>query len=396
MAQKAYLYVASFFPGPENWRGAYGYDFVQALRRMGRYRVEVFKEGDGLDYEVGGIVVHTFKVWRLPSNILPALFAKRNMRSFVSAVRRVGIDLSDIVVCHGNTVQYGIYPMAIKALNPDCKTLLHHHCLSSFGLQNGILHHCWPYNMIQFPILRRIHEQVDCHVFISEASRRSFLAAPDAGWTVHEDYRLQMRGLPYHPARIKKSVVLHNGVDKKIFFGEGRVSAKDGAFVIGCVGNFQQLKGQVILLEAVDILRTKGVTDLKVIFVGSGAMLDKCRRFAAQKELNVEFRREVEHAELVRFYRGLDLFVLPSYFEGFGCVYTEAHSCGVPFIACRGQGIEDILADADKDKWLCEPKNAADLADKIGAYIQNRWTQTLTEDQDIDKLVERFIEQIGK
>ena len=406
-----YLYVTPFFPMLTSWRGAYCYDFVKALKREleveklgggGQWNVLVFKEGDGRDYEIGGIKVCTFRARRLPSNVFPNLFAHSNQKVFLSAVERAGIKLEDVAVCHGNTANYGIYPLAVKKVNPKCKALLHHHDLASFGLNMGRLRHCWLYNLIEFPILRRVHEKIDTHVFISEASRRSFLAAPDAGWTQFEDYKKQMRGVPYRPARIRNSIVLHNGVDMSIFHPATQPRSLTSTFIIGCIGNFIDLKGQITLLEAVKILNSGSGAQrsvrptIRVVFVGSGPMLDDCRRFARENEIKAEFRTEVRHEELAGFYHSLDLFVLPSWFEGFGCVYTEAHSCGIPFIACEGQGIEDLIAAEDRHLWLCKPRDPVDLAAKIKYYIQNRPQQRLTGPIDINELAKEFFKKINE
>lgn len=420
-----YLYVTPFFPSKSDWRGAYGYDFAKALQgalevkgQGEQWKVLVFKPGDGTDYEVDGVAVRTFKTRQLPSNVLPFLFRKYNERSFIDKVRVVGEaegwKIEEVAICHGNTAIFAIYPLAIKRLNPRCKTLLHHHDLQSFGLNGGRLQHCWLYNLFMFPVLRKLHEAIDTHVFISEASRKSFLMAPDTNWTVYEDYKKQMRGLPYRPAKIKDSVVLHNGVDKSIFNVEGRVKSVDrGAddeFVIGCVGNFDKLKDQMTLLRAVAILKLEGRM-LRLRFVGSGPYLEECKQYANVHDIDAEFLTEMRHEKLPDFYRSLDLFVLPGYFEGFGCVFTEAHSSGVPFITCEGQGVDDILEVRSKslecrvdNPWLCKPRDPEDLAKKIAGAINKvkarvegerrkdiNLIQPLTEDQDINYLVKKFI-----
>lgn len=401
VCKSTYLYITPFFPSPDSWRGAYCLDFVKALRKTRPdVRIEVFVAGDGDDYEIDGVKVWRFKERLLKGFVLPFLFRRRNERSFLAAVERAGVNLEDVAICHGNTARFAIYPLAVKRLNPKIKTLLHHHDLASFGLNLGVFHKCSLYNVFLFRQLRKLHEAIDCHVFISEASRRSFLAAPNASWTVYDDYKAQMCGpklFGCRPVRIKDSIVLHNGVDVGLFKPlNTRNKRKD--FVIGCVGNFGKLKDQMTLLKVVHIIKvitnyTKGT--IKVVFVGSGEMMADCKRFAVDNGIDAEFRKEVRHEDLPRFYQELDLFVLPSYFEGFGCVYTEAWSCGVPFIACEGQGIEDMIAPEDCDKWLCKPQDANDLAGKISAYMKNRYPQNLTAPVDIQTLVGNFCKDIG-
>ena len=467
-----YLYITPFFPSLNDWRGAYCLDFVKALKRQRPgMRVEVLVAGEGGDYEIEGVKVWRFKEKILKGFVLPFLFKRSNERSFLSAVKRAGVKIDDVVVCHGNTARFAIYPLAVKRLNPKIKTLLHHHDLASFGLNLGLFHRCSLYNVFLCRQMRALHEQIDCHVFISEASRRSFLAAPDADWTMYEDYKVQMRGpkmFGCRPAKIKESVILHNGVDEGLFGrvervehvdwegeginrvervetcrGEGVLSRVERVetcreFAIGCVGNFEKLKDQMTLLMAVEILnrveqlavsgrnrrlsvacdssepsRAQASAErlavrgdsvgsscgervkIKVVFIGSGEMMAECKSFATGNGIDAEFRQEVRHEELPEFYRELDLFVLPSYFEGFGCVFTEAWTCGVPFIACEGQGIEDLIAEEDRGKWLCKPRDAEDLAKKIEAYIENRWEQKLTGPVDVDTLVAKFCEGIS-
>jgi len=438
-----YLFVTPFFPTPDSWRGAYGYDFVRALSKALSKgdRVLVFKPGDGTDYALGDVTVHTFRERRLPSGVLPLLFRRANERSFLrklasvlktiseesgsvacrrDSVSRLNEDFSDLSVCHANTADCAIYPLAVKRLNPACRTILQHHDLQSFGLNGGRLKHCWLHNMILFPQLRRLYEALDLHVFISAASERSFRAAPDASWTTYADYTRQMRGLPYRPAQIKASKILHNGVNTDLFapslgtvptnllgtvpanlqgtgpteLGTDPMGLGTVPMRIGCVGNFEVLKDQVSLIRAVGRLDFP----VRVTFIGSGPQLDLCRAEAARvtaahPTATFEFRTEVRHEQLPAFYRELDLFVLPSFFEGFGCVYTEAWSCGVPFIACEGQGIEDMIAPEERSLWLAKPQDPDDLAAKITSFHDRRPAQHLTGEVSIDSLVATFVDE---
>lgn len=408
MDKPVYIIVTPFFPSPTDWSGSYCYDFAKTLEDTGAYRVLIFREGNGGDYEFGGFEVYTFRVRRLPSNVFPFLSNNYNQRSFVEKVvsvgKKQGWGMADVVVCHGHTANFGIYPLALKRFGSNCKTLLHHHDPQSFGLNTGALVHCWPYNLIQFLLLRRLHEQIDCHVFISEVVKRSFLNAPNTDWTKYDAYKKQMWGLPWRPVRIKQSIILHNGVNKNVFCPSqkaqyyrsvDKTARRILPFTVGCVGHFLDWKDQETLIRAIARLKEEN-PDMRIraIFIGTGVLLNYCKGLARDLGVEAEFRTEVVHEKLAEFYRGLNLFVLPSYFEGFGCVFTEVHSCGVPFITCEGQGIEDVVAPEERHLWLCRQRDPEDLAKKIMAYYTKLPVQRLTEDQDICVLVHRFVEQI--
>ncbi len=107
----------------------------------------------------------------------------------------------------------------------------------------------------------------------------------------------------------------------------------------------------------------------------------------------MRFEEPRPHGALVEFYRSLDLFVLPSFFEALGCVYFEAAACSVPFICCQGQGAAEAILPEDRDKWLVEPHNPAQLADRIARFLRVRDCQRLAFDPDIDKLVGAFLSE---
>ena len=60
---------------------------------------------------------------------------------------------------------------------------------------------------------------------------------------------------------------------------------------------------------------------------------------------NVRLRRAVSDAELLELFRDHDVFVMPSLLEGFGLVYLEALSCGLPIICTENTGGPEILAN---------------------------------------------------
>lgn len=389
-----YVVVTPFFPSPDSWRGVYCYDFVQALRRIGRYDVRVFVPDAGPDYDYQGVHVCRFPVRKLPSAILPFLFAGWNVHSFLRKLQAEGVLPAEVAVCHGHTASCGIYPLALKRQNTKCLALLHHHDLASFGMNTGRLRHVWLHKIINFFQLRWMHERMDVHIFLSRKSETSFRAVPDASWSVYDDYRRQMRGLGlFRSARIRQSLVLHNGVDCRQFTSAGR--DVHSGFVMGCIANFGKLKDHHSLLEALSRVRNQ-LGDWRLRLIGSGPTLASCKAYVAEQGLQgrVAFETEVDHTQLPEFYRSLDLFVLPSYFEGFGCVFTEAWACGAPFITCEGQGMDDMILPEERGLWLCKPMNPADLAEKILHYYKNRPEQRMAGPIDIDVLVPRFVEQV--
>ena len=110
----------------------------------------------------------------------------------------------------------------------------------------------------------------------------------------------------------------------------------------------------------------------------------------------VEWLSEVEHDKLPAYYQSLDLFVLPSVYEGFGCVYTEAYACGVPFMGVYDQGAAEMIAPEERYRWLIQPHDHEQLAKLIEQYYMERYKQKLCQLYDIDELIQKFLKEIEK
>lgn len=84
----------------------------------------------------------------------------------------------------------------------------------------------------------------------------------------------------------------------------------------------------------------------------------------------------VSEEDLLRLYRGADLFVMPNVpipgdMEGFGVVMLEAGLCGLPAIAARLEGILDVITDG-VNGHLIETGDAEGFAAAILPYRADR------------------------
>ena len=67
--------------------------------------------------------------------------------------------------------------------------------------------------------------------------------------------------------------------------------------------------------------------------------------------------------DVKRFYAAADIFVFPSYFEGFSLVTLEAQASGVPIVATRINGTEELIQDGYNGFFVRH--DPEDIAQKI-------------------------------
>lgn len=89
--------------------------------------------------------------------------------------------------------------------------------------------------------------------------------------------------------------------------------------------------------------------DATLTIVGMGEMEAQLRAQAASLGVadRVEMTGGIPHEEVLRRMAESDLFVLPSWGEGYGIVYIEAMAAGCIAVGAQGEGIADTIRDGE-------------------------------------------------
>lgn len=145
-----------------------------------------------------------------------------------------------------------------------------------------------------------------------------------------------------------------------------RYPLPDDAFpVLGCIGSFEERKGQVVLLEAIEAVRAD-LPDVHAMIVGDGPDERLLRERVAERGLGrhvtfVPFTTEPAHV-----FEIMDVLTLPStHKEGLPNVILEALSMGVPVVSSRLAGTPEVVIE-DVTGVLVDPGDAVQLAAAIG------------------------------
>lgn len=118
-------------------------------------------------------------------------------------------------------------------------------------------------------------------------------------------------------------------------------------------GRVDRRKGVLDFLAALRLLADDGVR-FNAIISGIGPDHDAARALAAELHLDVRFTGHSGYDAAPAVYAVGDIFVSPTYAEGFSNTILEAMAAGLPCLSCYAVGVMDCLRDGENG-LLVEP-----------------------------------------
>lgn len=202
--------------------------------------------------------------------------------------------------------------------------------------------------------------------------------------------------------------VINNTIDLNIFSYDRTVRniirAKLGlinTFVVGHVGRYCYIKNQTFLLEVFAVLRNH-IKNAKLILIGKGEDETMLRKKAEDLDCAEDVLFLIDRTDVNELYQAMDVFVMPSLFEGIPVVSIEAQANGLPCILSNRISKEVNLSgevtllglEESKERWAMAiesaPKeriqNSIDQLRKAGYDVKSEakkltlWYQKLASD----------------
>ncbi|MDP2653499.1 MAG: glycosyltransferase family 1 protein [Candidatus Omnitrophota bacterium] len=185
----------------------------------------------------------------------------------------------------------------------------------------------------------------------------------------------------YFPVDLSRVALVYQGVDKKIFYpvgdherrkAEGYIRRKGitGPFVL-FVGTIEPRKNLQNLLRAFAQLKQKHKYPGKLVVIGMKGWMQEIISDVL-KQLNLRnqviFLGYVSDEALRYFYNLSDVFVFPSFYEGFGFPIVEAFCCGAAVVTSNVSSCPEIAKDA---ALTVNPEFPVEIAEAIHQVLQD-------------------------
>ena len=178
------------------------------------------------------------------------------------------------------------------------------------------------------------------------------------------------------PARTGKAVVIHLGITNPEREACADTPAADCNLL--CPANLYPVKGHKYLIEAMSLLRSRGVQCVLHI-AGEGVLRPELESLVVRLDLvdTVRFLGQLPHNEILDKYqrRQVAIVVLPSidlgnnWYEGIPISLVEAMAYGIPVVATSTGGIPELLAEGAG--IMAPPQDPVALADAIQQLVRD-------------------------
>lgn len=134
-------------------------------------------------------------------------------------------------------------------------------------------------------------------------------------------------------------------------------------------GRVDRRKGVLDFIEALAHIPPEGWT---ATISGIGPDVEAAKSLAEARLLGrIDFKGYIDYADAPALYRAHDVFVSPTYAEGFSNTILEAMASGLAVVSCHAVGVTDCLRDGENG-LLVEPGDINALANRLESLIENR------------------------
>lgn len=168
----------------------------------------------------------------------------------------------------------------------------------------------------------------------------------------------------------KRFAIVKNTIDtKKYTYSEenrtiirDKYGIRDDDFILGTVCRQTYQKNPLFIIDVFEQLHACN-NKSKLLWVGTGEMEEEVKNYVKKKELESSVIFAGSQTNVEQFYSAMDVFVLPSRFEGLGIVYIEAQACGLPTFA--SDVVPEDIAVTDLVSFIPLKEDASVWAEKI-------------------------------
>jgi len=197
------------------------------------------------------------------------------------------------------------------------------------------------------------------------------------------------------PDRVMNPVYIGIDIDrfkeidiKKITSVREDLGINESTNIIGFVGALSEQKGLIYLIDAFKKIYRE-FPNLKCILIGEGDLENELKSKVKEVELQDHILFLGQRYDIPALLNLMDIFVLPSLWEGLPQVVLEAMAAGVPVVATEVDGTPEIISDG-VNGFLVPARDSQKLANALKKLLADSALRLTLSERGYETVCNRF------
>ena len=159
-----------------------------------------------------------------------------------------------------------------------------------------------------------------------------------------------------------------------------KLGIPDGKIILMSVGELTKRKNHMVVIDALARLKEY---DILYVICGDGPMKARLRAKAEEPGVRDRVKLLGFRKDIAELHKAADIFVFPSLQEGLPVAVMEAMASGLPIVASKIRGNEDLISN-NQGGYLVNPTDSEQVAKAIEKMIQNPKKREKMEERNLE------------
>lgn len=164
-----------------------------------------------------------------------------------------------------------------------------------------------------------------------------------------------------------------------------KLGIPESKIIIMSVGELTKRKNHMVVIEALACLKE---FDILYVICGDGPLKAQLRAKAEKLGVRDRLKMLGFRKDIAELHKAADIFVFPSLQEGLPVAVMEAMASGLPIVASKIRGNEDLISN-NQGGYLIKPKDSKQVAEAIKKMIQNSEKREKMEKRNL-KIIKNY------
>lgn len=155
---------------------------------------------------------------------------------------------------------------------------------------------------------------------------------------------------------------------------ENKIHYNDGKVRIVYIGTLGHSYDLITVMEAISLLKRKGINNIKFVIMGDGPLKGKFQKYANEKDIDCDFTGRLDYPQMVGILCSCDIAVNPIIKDSAGSIINKVGdyaAAGLPVINTQESKEYRDLVEKYKIGFNCNNKDFIDVAAKIEILIND-------------------------